>query len=87
MDAKALYFKDHGKAFTIDPLWHKLRDAPKWQEFVSRLTSKKKRWLVIQDEEEAKDLPSLEEECLRGHKSTKREAAGGVSIAASMESK
>ena len=85
MDAKALYFKDHGKAFTIDPLQRKLHDALKQQEFVSQLTSKKKRWLIIQDEEEAEDLPSLEKERPRGRKNAKREAAGSTSIAASLE--
>jgi hypothetical protein len=85
MDAKALYFEDHGKAFTIDPLWRKLQNAPKWQEFVSWLASKKKRWLVTQDEEEEEDPLSPEEERPRGRKSMKKEVAGGASIAASLE--
>ncbi|RUS27837.1 hypothetical protein BC938DRAFT_482664 [Jimgerdemannia flammicorona] len=28
-DAKALYFENHGKAFTMDPLWCKLHNTPK----------------------------------------------------------
>jgi len=87
-DAKALYFEDRGKAFTMDPLWRKLRDAPKWQEFVGRLAGKRKHQLAIQDEEGEEGLPSLsspEEERPRGRESAKRETAGNVSIAASIE--